>query len=135
MIDRAHRFHGRGSLALVYRSGRTIRGKSLSLRYIQNRRTKNWRVAVVVSRKVNKSAVVRNRIRRRIFEVVREMGDRINGSYDLVFVVYGEDLATMPASQLREMVHEQLREAQVFGSIPSTSGDNHAIVVPEGDKK
>ena len=70
MIAKQNRFHGRNSLNTVYRKGKAVRGEYASLRYASSRRS-DYRLAVVVSRKVSKSAVVRNRIRRRIYEIVR----------------------------------------------------------------
>ncbi|MGH7193775.1 MAG: ribonuclease P protein component, partial [Candidatus Saccharimonadales bacterium] len=71
MLGRTHRFHGRKSLNGVYRHGRTARTAAMSLRYSRRASDRPYRVAVVVSRKVSKSAVTRNRIRRRIYAAVR----------------------------------------------------------------
>jgi ribonuclease P protein component len=132
MIHRTHRFHGRSSLSFVYRRGQSVRGPLVSLRYILNERIKSYRVAVVVSRKVSKSAVVRNRIRRRIYEAVREVEAGITDPYDLVFVVYGEDLAKLRSRELRSTVSGQLVKAGVLKPAPSsaTSG-KRAIVEPK----
>ena len=67
MIARAHRFHGHNSLRYVYGRGKIIRGQFFSLKYALNSKRRRYRAAVVVSRKVHKSAVVRNRIRRETF--------------------------------------------------------------------
>lgn len=128
MIDKTHRFQGYGSLRFVYQKGQTIRGAFGSLKYALNRRRDTYRVAVVVSRKVHKSAVVRNRIRRRIYEIVRTEAARINGAYDLVFIVYSDQLATMPAAQLREGVCEKLEKAGVLTAPKSPKPASHAIV-------
>lgn len=129
MIHRTHRFHGRGSLAFVYKRGQTVRAPLVSLKYILNQRRKAYRVAVVVSRKVSKSAVVRNRIRRRIYEAVREVHSDITAAYDLVFIVYGEDLAHIQASALRKAVHQHLRNAGVVSNdAGSVKKQKHAIV-------
>jgi ribonuclease P protein component len=119
MIDTTHRFQGYGSLRFVYQKGETVRGTYCSLKYIVNRRRNTYRIAVVVSRKVHKSAVVRNRIRRRIYEAVRAEGDRIKLPYDLVFVTYSDQLATMPADQLRESILGKLDKAGVFTAMSS----------------
>ena len=58
MIHHTHRFHGRSSLRFVYQQGQVVRGQLVSLRYVRNGRQQLYRVAVVVSRKVSKSAVV-----------------------------------------------------------------------------
>jgi ribonuclease P protein component len=124
MISQAHRFHGRNSLRFVYQRGQNVRGGAISLRFIENPRRQKYRVAVVVSRKVSKSAVVRNRIRRRIYEIVRGYARQLNGPLDLVFTVYGEDVAQLPHADLEELVVSQLTKA---GALASEAPD-HAIV-------
>jgi ribonuclease P protein component len=112
MLSRPHRFHGYGSLRYVYRNGKVVRGAFCSLKYVANSRNTRYRVAVVVSKKVSKSAVVRNRIRRRIYEIVRTtvVPDL---PVDLVFTVYSEQMATMAADQLKDCVITQLESAQI----------------------
>ena len=68
----------------------------------------------MVSRKVHKSAVVRNRIRRRIYEIVRMQESRIAGSYDLIYTIYSDQLAEMPHEQLNETIVEKLEKAGIF---------------------
>jgi ribonuclease P protein component len=67
-------------------------------------------VAVVVSRKVSKSAVVRNRIRRRVYEIVRR-ADNVPPSTDLIFTVFGEQVAELEATKLQATVAELLQKA------------------------
>lgn len=122
MIERSHRFRGYNSLRFVYQKGHTVRTSALSLRYKLNNRRKNFRVAVVVSRKVHKSAIVRNRIRRRIFEIVRESNkaNPITMPYDLVFIVYTDQLATLPAAELSALINEQLTKANIRSALTAT---------------
>lgn len=131
MIDRTHRFQGHGSLRFVYQKGKVIRGPFCSLKFIENKRRDEYRLAVVVSRKVHKSAVVRNRIRRRIYEIVRRDADAICGPFDLVFTVYNDQLATMPADELQTAVIGQLKKACVLDDSAPTPGASHAIVEPK----
>lgn len=114
MIDKTHRFQGYNSLRFVYQKGQTVRGPLCSLKYALNRRRSTYRVAVVVSRKVHKSAVVRNRIRRRVYEVVRGFGPQIKDAYDLVFMVYSEQLAELPSLELETAVFEKLDKAHIL---------------------
>jgi len=94
------------------------------LRYIENTRRHKYRVAVVVSRKVSKSAVVRNRIRRRVYELVREHARRCTKPLDLVFTVYGDTVAELPQAELERLIVSQLQKA---GACAPDSSD-HAIV-------
>jgi ribonuclease P protein component len=129
MIHSTHRFHGRSSLRFVYQHGRQVRGEMLSLRVIRNDRQSTWRAAVVVSRKVSKSAVVRNRIRRRVFEIVRSHAGRIDGNYDLVFNVYAEGVATQGSAELQQTIIDQLERAAVLKPVSPIA--DHAIVIPK----
>ena len=117
MIDSTHRFHGRSSLGFVFKRGQVVRGSLVSLRYAHNERNKGYRVAVVVSRKVSKSAVVRNRIRRRLYEIVRKNAPMIAGPFDLVFTVYGEDVAKLSHANLQKTVLGQLKQANVISKV------------------
>jgi ribonuclease P protein component len=131
MIDRTHRFQGHGSLRFVYQKGQTIRGPFCALKFIINNRRRKYRVAVVVSRKVHKSAVVRNRIRRRIYEIVRSESGHISRPFDLVITAYSDQLAEMPAEQLRQAIVEKLEKAEVFDSLSQRALEGHDIVEPK----
>jgi ribonuclease P protein component len=128
MIDTTHRFQGHGSLRFAYQKGQTIRGPFCSLKYIVNRRRTTYRAAVVVSRKVHKSAVVRNRIRRRIYEIVRAYAADIQAPYDMVFIVYSEQLAVLPAEQLQAAIYEKMEKAGIIEARSAISPADHDIV-------
>lgn len=122
MINRLHRFHGYNALRFVYKQGRTFRVPLTAeeeplfvLRVAANPRRKTYRLAVVVSKKQSKSAVVRNRIRRRLYEVAREVVPRQLpdiGGYDLVLTVMTDKVATIP----QKIIHNTLlRIVQMSG--------------------
>lgn len=123
MIGATHRFHGYNSLQGVYKRGRNVRGSLLSLRFARRDPKRPYRVAVVVSRQVNKSAVVRNRIRRRIYEAVRHNSAAITPGTDLVFTVYSDKTAGLPPAELKAAINGLLQKADS----PPTTG-NRAIV-------
>lgn len=125
MLDRTHRFHGLGSLRFVYRQGETARGQYGAIKYIRNSRRGTWRVAIVVSRKVHKSAVVRNRIRRRVYEAMRALEPQIHEPYDIVLIAYSDHIAHMPADELYTSLVTQLQTAGIIGEQPNPG---HAIV-------
>jgi ribonuclease P protein component len=114
MIGRKNRFHGHGSLRYVYRNGQTVRGPLCALKYAPNTRRTEYRLAVVVSKKVHKSAVVRNRIRRRLYETFRLESSAFKQPYDLVVTVFNEQVATLPAEEVQKMVHAQLKQAKII---------------------
>jgi ribonuclease P protein component len=112
MLTRSHRFHGYGSLRRTYSNGKTARGSLISLRYAPRPTGKPYRVAVVVSRKVHKSAVVRNRIRRRVYELVRQ-SEAVPPATDLIFTVFSDQVATLAAEQLNSVMSELLTKASL----------------------
>ena len=68
---------------------------------------------MVVSKKVEKSAVGRNRIRRRVYEALRKNLDYIPKKTDYIFVVFSKDVMTMPFKDLEKMLGELVKETQV----------------------
>lgn len=113
MLARAYRFHGHGSLRYVYSRGHVVRGKFAVLKYAPNPKRKQWRAAVVVSKKVHKSAVVRNRIRRRVYEIIRNTIPSGSPAFDIVFVVHVVQVAQLPSSELQNAIREQLIKAKI----------------------
>lgn len=102
MIGVRHRFHGYGSLRGVYQRGKSLRGRFITLKFTNRDPRRPYRAAVVVSRKVSKSAVTRNRIRRRLYEIIRQSD--VASGLDLVFTVYDEKTAVLPAAELTQIV-------------------------------
>jgi ribonuclease P protein component len=112
MFGKRHRFHGYGSLKGVYQRGQNVRGTAISLKFGQRGPSRPYRVAVVVSKKVSKSAVTRNRIRRRVYEQARLAGETIKPGTDLVFTVYSDQVATLDADKLKKLVEELLQKTR-----------------------
>jgi ribonuclease P protein component len=113
MIARRNRFHGYGSLRYVYQHGTTVRGPLCAIKFVPNAKRETYRLAVVVSKKVSKSAVVRNRIRRRLFEAVRLEASRLNAPYDMVITVFNDQPATLPSDDVRKMISAQLKQGRL----------------------
>lgn len=101
MLTHKHRFHGHGSLRYVFSKGRNLRSKHFLLRYVPNEQRLHSRFAVVVSKKISKRAVHRNRIRRRVFEVVREHYVQ-HDSFDISITVFSLEVLMMPSAELTQ---------------------------------
>jgi ribonuclease P protein component len=72
----------------------------MMVKWTPNARRAESRFAVVVSKKVYKSAVKRNRIRRRIFEVIRLNLKSDAPVFDVVISVYSPETLDLPAAKL-----------------------------------
>lgn len=113
MISSQHRFHGHASLSFVYRRGTTVRNQFMALRFAHNPRRSAYRAAVIVSRKVHKSAVKRNRVRRRLYAIVQHYGSQITAPCDLVLSVYSDQVVDIPVAELERMVGQLLHKSGV----------------------
>ncbi|MBQ2659822.1 ribonuclease P protein component [Candidatus Saccharibacteria bacterium] len=112
MLNKKYRFHSRGGVRYTYQNGKTIRTPKISLVYNKNGRGFQ-RFAVVVSKKVLKSAVGRNRIRRRVYEAIRLELPNFQRAQDSIFVVYNKEIKDLPFDELRALVRTLLEESIV----------------------
>jgi ribonuclease P protein component len=114
MLAKLNRFHGHQSVRRAYKLGKSQRNELGSLHVYDDPKRPIVRVAVVVSKKVDKSAVVRNRIRRRIYELIRVHMLELKHPASLVFTVYQVEAATMPADKLAAEVRGLLERSKLL---------------------
>lgn len=112
MLNKKYRFHSRGGVRYVYQNGKTVRNPKMSLVFVANSRGYT-RISVVVSKKVEKSAVGRNRIRRRVYEALRKNFELIPKKMDYIFVVYSKDVMRMGFVELEKILGELVAQSKV----------------------
>ena len=113
MLAQKFRFHGHGSLRWVFRKGKPLRSRHLVLRYVTNPHRNQPRVAIIVSKKVLKSAVKRNRVRRRLFEIVRHRLNSIPPSTDIVITVFSSEVLDMSHDKIDQELSSLLAQTAV----------------------
>lgn len=86
MLARQYRFSGQGGIRYVYRKGATVRRPHFTLRIVRSEPDKT-QFAVVVSKKIAKQAVIRNRIRRRVYAALEQINMVPNGGVQAVIIV------------------------------------------------
>ena len=109
MLASKYRFHGRGSIMHTFRRGQVHRSSALQIRVFA-KKSGGPKVAVVVSKKVDKKAVVRNRIRRRIFTHMENQRSRL-GSNDLVISVFDNSISVKPSGDVAIELDDLLKKA------------------------
>ncbi len=114
MIARGNRFHGYGSLTYLFRKGKTVRSYFLVIRSVPNPKRTDFRAAVIVAKKVAANSPQRNRIRRRIYEIIRHETPNIKPGHDFSIIVYDAQAATMPAGELSKLVVGLLKRAELI---------------------
>jgi ribonuclease P protein component len=111
MLNKKYRFHSRGGVRFTYQKGKTIRTPKLSLVFNENSRN-HQRFAVVISKKVIKSAVGRNRVRRRVYEAIRFNLPYFKDHKDCIFVIYSKEIKDIEFEELIRLVRDLLTQSQ-----------------------
>ncbi len=117
MLASKNRFHGHGSLRFVYSRGKIARSKYFVGKSTHNPRRSEPRVAVVVSKKVIKSAVKRNRIRRRLYEIIRLEFPNLIPQTDLVYIVISAEVLTAQSQELRDSMGRTLHALGLYKQV------------------
>lgn len=124
MIPFKNRFHGHSSLNFVYKNGQAVHGQSVSVRYILNPHRDQSRVAVVVGKKIVKSAVRRNLIRRRLYEYASHRLLALGKVYDIVIIVKSSDSINMSHQEMTQQLDQVFHQA---GIIDARGSDNKSV--------
>ena len=111
MLAKRYRFHSRGGVKYTYKNGKTIRIPNMSLVYANNFRNRQ-RFAVVISKKVIKSAVGRNRVRRRVYEAIRLNLPEFRDKKDCIFIVYSKNIKDIDFNELTKIVSKLLEQCK-----------------------
>lgn len=112
MLSQKYRFHSRGGVRFVYKNGKTIRTAKMSLVHMPNSRGYQ-RFAVVVSKKVEKTAVGRNKMRRRIYEALRiyKATHQLDIPQDFIFVVYSKEFLSCDFKEIVSTVGSLIEQS------------------------
>lgn len=90
----------------AYDKGRSFGNRNLVL-YIRKNELDQSRIGITISKKTG-NAVTRNKIKRRIKEIYREMAPNIKEGYDLIFVVR-RNVPDISYQELRSAFHHLIR--------------------------
>lgn len=112
MLARPFRLRLRRDIGRVYRHSRRFNSQHLEIRVVANQLSRS-RVTIVISTKVAKRAIARNRARRRLRALLREAWPRVKPGNDLL-ITSRSDLSQLQAEQLRQEILGLLEKAQLL---------------------
>ena len=118
MLAKANHLRKASDITRVYKRGSYGAGGGLFSLKAARTGSAASRAVVVVSKKVAKRAVVRNRIRRRLAAFLQEIWTTVPDGYDIVISVHAAEAAELPANELRGKMAGALRAARVTGLNP-----------------
>ena len=84
MLKRINRLKKRYQFNYVYKSGEHFSGEHMVL-YVVSSKTKNIKVGLAVTKKIGK-AVVRNRVRRQLREIIKKRLPNLKQNYNIIVV-------------------------------------------------
>ncbi|HPY08754.1 MAG: ribonuclease P protein component [Patescibacteria group bacterium] len=91
MLKKENRISLNKDFDRTFRSGKSFIGKNLKIKVVDNNLEKT-RLGIIISAKVSKKAVVRNKYKRLIREIIKKELANISPNKDLVIVVFKEIL-------------------------------------------
>ncbi len=100
MLPKENRLKKEKEFEAVFKGGRTLKGKSVFLKYLING-TDKTKVGFVVSKKISKLAVERNKAKRRMREIVRLRKNSLKDGLSIVII-------SLP--QIKDMTYREIKE-------------------------
>jgi len=116
MIPFKNRFHGHNSVSYVYKHGHIERSRFATLKTTKNPKRKESRLTVVISKKILKSAVKRNRVRRRVYEYLRTQIPNITGAHDIVIIITSPEILISSHQEVTDSIGKMLCSAGLIKS-------------------
>ena len=117
-MQRKLRLRSREDFGRIYRHGRSFANSQFVVYWRTETRTERFRLGISASGKLG-GAVVRNRLRRMIKEIVRLNADKLNDGLDLILIVRKPALV-LPYKEMEGSVLHVLRKAGLLkGSKPA----------------
>jgi len=112
MLAKENRLREKKDFERILKKGRVFRGRFLILRIIENKLGKT-RFGFIVSQKISKKAVVRNKVKRRLREIMKTKIKNLKKELDIVFITLsGIELKTF--SEIKEEIEEILERAKIL---------------------
>ncbi|MBS7530478.1 ribonuclease P protein component [Hazenella sp. IB182353] len=115
-MQKKYRLKRRSDFRKIFRAGNSVANRQFVLVTRRNEELEEVRVGISVSKKVG-NAVVRNRIKRTIKEIVRNWIPYIKSQVDIVIVVRNP-VATMDYHQIKSSLNHVFQRGKLFHTRP-----------------
>lgn len=109
MLSKQYRLQKDKDFELVFKKGRIVSNEFIFLKFVKNNLVVS-RFGFIISKKISKNATVRNRIKRRLREIIRKKLDNIKSGFDIIVVVKPK-IVDKDYLEIREGVEGLLRKA------------------------
>lgn len=113
MLSKTFRLTGKETFAKLKKEGKKIFGETLTLVYRAREDEKNSKIGIIVSLKISKRAVDRNKVKRLIREAVRRDINDLKSGIDLVFLTK-RNILKLDQEGIFTEVNKLLRKANLL---------------------
>ncbi|KPJ57562.1 hypothetical protein AMJ49_00355 [Parcubacteria bacterium DG_74_2] len=112
MLFQKNRLKKRGEIKKVFKEGKSFKENSLILKKMENDLTES-RFCIIVSQKVSKKATIRNELKRRLRELIRQRLKEIKIGVDVLLITL-PGIEKKDFSQLEENLDNILLKAKIL---------------------
>jgi ribonuclease P protein component len=109
MLEKKYRITKNTDFKRIYQKGKFFSNDYFLIKYHPNRFSET-RFAFVINKKISKKAVVRNKIKRQIREIVRNNLKQFKSGLDIIIVIK-KDLSQVPFSQIEKNLLQVCQKA------------------------
>jgi len=113
MLPKKNRLKKKKDFERIFKRGKGYREDSLLLRVISNN-LQFSRFGFIISQKVSKKAVVRNKIKRRLRAIIRESLPKIKKGIDGVIIIVGSGIENNSFKEIKEKVGRLIKKAKLL---------------------
>lgn len=111
MLSKKNRLKKKKDFEKIFKSGQSAREDFLLLKYLNNNLIEN-RFGFIVSQKVSKKATMRNKLKRRLREAVRDNLKRMKGGRDGILIAL-PGLEKKESAELKETVSKIFKKIDI----------------------
>lgn len=112
MLPKRSRLKKEKEIARVFKKGQASYNKIIGIKAIKTDNLKS-RLAVIVGLKVSKKAVIRNKIKRRIREILRPIIINLPTSYDLIAIAL-KGIEKAEFKEIKEAINKNLAQLKIL---------------------
>ncbi|MCP6719293.1 MAG: ribonuclease P protein component [Patescibacteria group bacterium] len=114
MLADKNRLRKKKDIEKVLRKGKSFKQDFLILK-VNRGELKQVRFGFVVSKKVSKKAVIRNKIKRRLREIMKSKIDELKKGLDIILIVLPKT-ETKDFLEIKEVVEKLLKKSKILNS-------------------
>jgi len=112
MLKKENRLNKDKEFDIVFKKGKSVYNSILGVKALKNN-LKHSRIGIVVSTKVSKKAVSRNKIKRNIREVFKQELDNIEEGYDILFLAL-PSIMNPKTADIEQSIKESLKKLRLY---------------------